>query len=94
MCHFSKIFKVSFASSLILLLAACSSAPQDRRYVQYAATLPPIQTPSGIKNPTGESYYPVPPVRMTQPLGTEPPVEPPGSNLVKQQNKVPLPVPK
>lgn len=88
-----KISTTAFLVSISLMLAACSSAPQDRRYVKYAATLPPIQTPPGIKNPTQESYYPVPPVRITKPIGTRPPRTPPGANLRPQQVKAKLPEP-
>jgi|GEM_PF-4272459 len=78
---------------LLLAVTACSHTPPEQsRFVRYAATLPPIQVPPGIPNPTGESYYPVPPVPMMMPLGTQPPLAPPGSQLAAQK-KVKLPAP-
>lgn len=80
-------------SSLGLLLTACSHTPPDQtRFVQYAKTLPPITVPSGIKNPTAVSYYPVPLVTTTAPWGVKPPLMPPGSVLVVNRNaRLPAP---
>lgn len=79
---------------MVLSIAACSHSPEKSRFVEYAATIPPIQVPPGIKNPTSENYYPIPPVALTMPVGTKPPLAPPGSQLTKQRNNVKLPPPR
>jgi uncharacterized lipoprotein len=80
---------------MVLSIAACSnSSPEKSRFVEYAATIPPIQVPPGIKNPTSESYYPIPPIALATPFGTKPPLTPPGSQLQSQRNKVKLPPPR
>jgi uncharacterized lipoprotein len=76
-----------------LSLTACSHTPPDQtRFVQYAQTLPPIQTPPDVKNPTRESYYPVPPLAVYGPVGIKPPLNPPGAHLTPLKN-VTLPAP-
>lgn len=80
-------------SSFGLFLTSCSHTPPDQtRFVQYAQTLPPLTVPADIKNPTAQSYYPVPPVTITAPWGVKPPLAPPGSQLVANRN-VSLPAP-
>lgn len=88
-----RYLKIGFGWLLLLALTACAhKAPDKTRFAQYAQTLPPINVPPGIKDPTGESYYPVPPVPLTAPFGTPPPLEPPGSQLtVQKQIKLPAP---
>lgn len=70
------------------LLAACahssSSSPTETKFVKYATTIPPIVVPRGAHNPTGESYYPIPPVTSNAALGVKPPLTPPGSSLVNK----------
>lgn len=79
---------------LLLTLSACSHWRSGQtRFAEYAQTLPPIVVPSGIKNPTEASYYPVPPVAMRAPLGTTPPLTPPGSHLTPYK-QAQLPPPK
>jgi uncharacterized lipoprotein len=76
-----------------LFLTACSHTPPDQtRFVQYSQTLPPVFVPPGIKNPTGLSYYPVPPVAVNGMLGVKPPLNPPGAQLTVYK-KVILPAP-
>lgn len=86
-------FRVLLCIMSLPTMVACShSNSQSTQFMQYAETLPPITVPPGIKNPTAESYYSVFPVHSTAPLGTEPPLEPPGSDLtVKKQIKLPVP---
>lgn len=79
---------------MVLFVAACSSNPEKSRFAEYATTIPPIQVPPGIKNPVGESYYPIPPVALTMPFGTKPPLTPPGSMLAPQKSKAQLPPPR
>ena len=83
---------VGLGMGMCLLTACAHRQKEDPQFIRYAATLPPIVVPPGIENPTGESYYPVPPVAMTAPLGTIPPLVPPGSHLAVQKN-VKLPAP-
>jgi uncharacterized lipoprotein len=80
--------------ALFLTLTACShsSRQESNRFVKYAATIPPITVPPGIQDPTGESYYPVPPILLRAPLGTKPPLEPPGREFTVYK-KVQLPAP-
>ncbi len=86
--------KYGFGLAVLLLTTACShSKPGDTRFTKYAVTLPPITAPQGIKNPTAESYYPIPPVAQTTPFGVAPPLTPPGSQLVPQKSKTQLPAP-
>ena len=79
---------------MVVFIAACSSSPEKSRFVEYAATIPPIQVPPGIKNPTSEPYYPIPPIALRAPVGVKPPLAPPGSQLQSQRNKVKLPPPR
>lgn len=81
--------------AVLTAITACShSSPDQSRYMKYAATIPPVNVPADIKNPTGDSYYPIPPVAFTAPIGTQPPLVPPGATLVSQKSKAQLPVPR
>ena len=84
--------KWTLAAGLLLLTACSHSHHAETKFAKYANTIPSVQTPAGIKNPTGESYYPIPPITLTQPVGSKPPVTPPGSHLVIQKNAT-LPAP-
>lgn len=68
---------------MLLVVAGCSGSNTQRssKFIAYANTIPPIVVPPGIKNPTDESYYPVPPVQYKAPFGTVPPLTPPGSQV-------------
>ena len=72
--------------TLLTITACAHKAPtsQSKRFINYAETLPPITVPAGVTDPTKESYYPVPAVPVTAPIGLQPPLAPPSSKLVVQ----------
>ncbi len=77
---------------LLLALTGCASHPGQTKFTEYANTIPSIIVPAGIKNPTAESYYPIPPVVMVMPIGVKPPLAPPGSQLtVNTKTSLPKP---
>ncbi len=71
---------------LSLTLTACSNNSAQNYYLTNSETLPQLVVPSGIQDPTQQSYYPVPPILRSV---EKPPLFPPG-NLM---NSPPLPAP-
>ncbi|MBS0350756.1 MAG: hypothetical protein JSR33_06160 [Proteobacteria bacterium] len=82
-----------FAAMLLLSSCAHFRTVENHKFMKYAVTVPPLIVPEGIPNPEAESYYPVPPVALTAPAGTLPPVTPPGLELQRYINKPNLPPP-
>lgn len=66
---------------LIVVVGCAESTQRSPKFIAYANTIPPIVVPPGIKNPTDEGYYPIPPVQYKAPYGTVPPLTPPGSQI-------------